>query len=137
VIQNIETHGLNVVSFLDLKEHDSWVEGVKLFESPKSSCKCKKNPKHHPQSSVIQTPALLTSACSPFTAASNLSTTLLLSLSFGLSLGLLSGLGISIVFDLFGRNGIGVEGLELKNCNTISPNSPNNHSHNRLPAWGT
>jgi hypothetical protein len=53
----------------------------------------------------------LTSACSPLTAFSNLSTTLLLSSVLGLD----SGLDISIVFDLLGRNGMGVEGLEDKN----------------------
>jgi hypothetical protein len=58
----------------------------------------------------FQTPALLTSACSPLTCFSNLSTTV-----SSFLVGLLSGLGISIVFDLLGRNGIGVEGLELKN----------------------
>jgi hypothetical protein len=70
------------------------------------------NPKSFTTRSSLQTPALLTSAPSPFTAASNLSTTLLLSLSRGL----LSGLGISSVFDLLGLNGMGVEGLLDKNC---------------------
>jgi hypothetical protein len=70
------------------------------------------NPKSFTTRSSLQTPALLTSAPSPFTTASNLSTTLLLSLSRGL----LSGLGISSVFDLLGLNGMGVEGLLDKNC---------------------
>jgi hypothetical protein len=70
------------------------------------------NPKSFTTHPSLQTPALLTSAPSPFTAASNLSTTLLLSLSRGL----LSGLGISSVFDRLGLNGIGVEGLLDKNC---------------------
>jgi hypothetical protein len=59
---------------------------------------------------IPHTPVLLTSVCSPLTCFSNFSTTL-----SSFLVGLDSGLGISIVFDLFGRNGIGVVGLEDKN----------------------
>jgi hypothetical protein len=74
------------------------------------------------------TPALLTSAPSPLTAISNFSTTLLAFLS-----GLSSGLGISIVFDLFGRNGIGVEGLEDKNYAIVSNILPHSMENVNIP----
>jgi hypothetical protein len=72
--------------------------------------------------SYDHTPAPWTPA-SPLTLASSLSTSVLCPfVGFCLyNLGLISGLGISRVFDLFGLNGFGVLGLEFKNCDaTVS-----------------
>jgi hypothetical protein len=60
------------------------------------------------------TPALLTSAWLPLTAASSLSTIVLPSCLL-FRVGLDSGLGISRVFDRLGRKGMGVVGLDDRN----------------------
>jgi hypothetical protein len=68
---------------------------------------------------TFQTPALLTSTPSPLTCASNLSTSVLF-FSSSFRDGLASGLGMSRVFDLLGRNGIGVDGLDERNYDNLS-----------------
>ena len=76
---------------------------------------CTQNePRIHHSACPAHTPPLFTSACSPFTAFSKVSTNVLLC-SFSFCVGLDSGLGISIVFDLLGLNGMGVEGREERN----------------------
>ena len=82
---------------------------------------------------LTYTPALLTSACSPLTAASSLSTIVLFFSSFSASLvGLDSGLRISIVFDRLGRKGMGVVGLEERNYASLASTPPILATNSRL-----